>query len=162
MPIESFSPKWTQGVAGLIVPIQRVEFGIDITYHDQPDLQDITGFYQTGLGGFWLAIEADKVVGTIALKDIGEGMAAVRKLFVASTHRGSDKGLAKALLQTLISHAQMFGLTTLYLGTTADFKAAHRFYEKHDFNVMDPAKLPQSFPRMAVDTRFYERLLPQV
>ena len=162
MSIESFSPKWTQDVADLIVPIQRVEFGIDITYQDQPDLQDITGFYQTGAGGFWLAIEADKVVGTIALKDMGEGLAAVRKLFVVRTHRGSDKGLAKALLETLISHAQASGLTNLYLGTTVDFKAAHRFYEKHGFNMMDSAKLPQSFPRMAVDTRFYQRTLTKI
>lgn len=47
-------------------------------------------------------------------------------------------------------------LTAVYLGTTAKFLAAHRFYEKNRFDLVDAADLPQSFPRMAVDTRFYK------
>jgi RimJ/RimL family protein N-acetyltransferase len=41
------------------------------------------------------------------------------------------------------------------LGTTAAFLAAHRFYEKSGFRLVDEADLPETFPRMAVDTRFY-------
>ena len=37
--------------------------------------------------------------------------------------------------------------------------AAHRFYEKQGFTLIDPAELPASFPRMAVDSRFYRREL---
>ena len=150
-----YIPAFQKGVRDLIVPIQQDEFGIHITYDDQPDLQDIPGFYQNGTGNFWVAVDGPNVIGTIALKDIGSGEAALRKMFVAKSHRGADKGVAFELLQTLLGHARMIGLQTIYLGTTPQFKAAHRFYEKHGFELIDPENLPEAFPQMAVDKRFY-------
>ena len=44
----------------------------------------------------------------------------------------------------------------IYLGTTEAFTAAHRFYEKNGFHRVERAALPQSFPVMAVDTRYYQ------
>jgi len=41
------------------------------------------------------------------------------------------------------------------LGTTPEFLTAHRFYEKNGFSLIDLEDLPESFPRMDVDTRFY-------
>ena len=155
MEVLGFIPVFTQGVRDLIVPIQQDEFGIDITYDEQPDLQDIPGFYQNGFGNFWVALDGPQVVGTAALKDIGNHQAALRKMFVAPSHRGADKGVAAELLQTLLGHARMTGIKDIYLGTTAQFKAAHRFYEKHGFELVESNDLPDSFPRMAVDTRFY-------
>ncbi|MEG3616853.1 GNAT family N-acetyltransferase [Magnetovibrio sp. PR-2] len=154
-----YIPAFSKGVRDLIVPIQQAEFGIDITYDDQPDLQDIPGFYQNGTGNFWVVVDGVEVVGTIALKDIGNGQAALRKMFVAESHRGRDKGVAAELLQTLLGHARMTRLQTIYLGTTPQFKAAHRFYEKHGFEQIAPETLPEAFPRMAVDTRFYRLTL---
>ncbi|MEE4944850.1 hypothetical protein V2K24_05085 [Pseudomonas alliivorans] len=40
-------------------------------------------------------------------------------------------------------------------GTTDKFLAAHRFYEKHGFSEVARGNLPESFPLMAVDSRFY-------
>lgn len=143
-------------VARLIVGIQRGEFGIPITLEQQPDLADIPGFYQTAGGGFWVAVDGAGVVGTIALKDIGGGQAALRKMFVAASHRGGGIGVAKTLLGTALDHAGRAGLTEIYLGTTDKFVAAHRFYEKHGFSPVAAEHLPPAFPRMAVDTRFYQ------
>lgn len=64
--------------------------------------------------------------------------------------------MALRLLRHLLSHAAREGLETLYLGTTARFLAAHRFYEKHGFEPVAPEDLPPAFPRMSVDTRFYK------
>jgi N-acetylglutamate synthase-like GNAT family acetyltransferase len=147
------------GIAALIVPIQRQEFGIPITYDDQPDLKDIAGFYQHGAGNFWLALAGSRVVGTITLLDIGGGAGALRKMFVAADYRGAGRAVAKQLLTTLIDHARRFRLRTIYLGTTDKFLAAHRFYEKNNFNAVDPDDLPGSFPRMSVDSRFYRLVL---
>jgi hypothetical protein len=47
----------------------------------------------------------------------------------------------------------------LYLGTTAKYLAAHRFYEKNGFREIARTALPESFPVMAVDTKFYTRTL---
>jgi N-acetylglutamate synthase-like GNAT family acetyltransferase len=157
--IAPFEPSHVEGVATLIIPIQREEFGIPISYDDQPDLKDIPGFYMQGAGGFWLALDGDRVIGSIGLRDIGKGAAALRKMFVHTGYRGPEEGTAHRLLATLLDHARAKGLSTIYLGTTEKFRAAHRFYEKHGFSLVDTAELPESFPRMAVDTRFYRLVL---
>ena len=60
-------------------------------------------------------------------------------------------------MQTLADWARDRGLRSIYLGTTAVMHAAHRFYDKHGFALIDVAELPASFPRMEVDSRFYRR-----
>jgi N-acetylglutamate synthase-like GNAT family acetyltransferase len=157
--IETYEDHFRDGVAALIVPIQRQEFGIDITYEDQPDLTDIANFYQQGCGNFWLAVADGAVVGSIALRDIGGRAGALRKMFVATDWRGAQKGVAQALLERLLEHAQGAGTRQIWLGTTTKFLAAHRFYEKNGFDTVDEDALPASFPRMKVDTRFYRRIL---
>src|SRR5689334_22200650 len=80
--IVSFSSQYSgDDIAGLIVPIQREEFGIPISAADQPDLFDIPRFYQRRAGNFWLALNQDQIVGTIALVDIGNRQGALRKMF---------------------------------------------------------------------------------
>ncbi len=153
--IRRFDPADQDGVTDLIVSIQNDEFGIAITAEDQPDLQEIPDFYQRDAGDFWVAQAADgEVAGTIGLRDIGKGAAALRKMFVHPAYRGAA-GLARSLLDTLIAHARARGLSRIYLGTTDRFLAAHRFYARNGFKLIDPALLPATFPRMMVDTRFY-------
>ena len=129
MTIRRYRPGDEDAIIALIVAIQRKEFAIAITVQDQPDLADISGFYRTGAGDFWVAEHSGAIVGTIALKDIGAGDGALRKMFVAPAHRGPAR------------------------------VAAHRFYEKSGFERIAPDRLPPRFPRMAVDTRFYRLAL---
>jgi GNAT superfamily N-acetyltransferase len=143
------------GIAALIVGIQRGEFGIAITYDDQPDLKDIPGFYQQGAGDFWVARGGGTVVGTIALKDIGNAQVALRKMFVDAAYRGSEHGVAQRLLDTAIAWAREPRVKEIILGTTVKFLAAHRFYEKNGFARAAVDTLPPAFPRMAVDEIFY-------
>jgi N-acetylglutamate synthase-like GNAT family acetyltransferase len=154
------------GVVALISGIQRGEFGLSITPADQPDLVDIPGFYRPGAGEFWVAEATPtdperpgEVVGCIALLDIGQGQAALRKMFVHQAWRGPAHGIAAALLHTLLEHARTCGVRQIFLGTTTRFLAAHRFYEKHGFARMEKTALPGSFPVMAVDSVFYSLVL---
>jgi GNAT superfamily N-acetyltransferase len=155
LAIRPWRPGDEQAVADLIVSIQRQEFGISITLADQPDLLDVPGFYLSGGGGFWVAEAQGRLVGSIALKDIGDGDAALRKMFVAADFRGGAIGVARLLLETLLAHARQSGLQRIWLGTTERYLAAHRFYKKQGFVQIEPAKLPAGFPRMTVDIRFY-------
>lgn len=157
--IRSFEPGDERGVIGVILPIQREEFGVEITAEDQPDLVAIPTFYQSGKGGFWVAENDGEVVGTISLKDIGNDEAALRKMFVAAKVRGKKFGVAAQLLDMLMAHASHAGLKAIFLGTTDKFLAAHRFYEKNGFAEIAAEELPGSFPRMAVDTKFYRLIL---
>lgn len=153
--IRSYSDTYRDGVAKLILPIQQQEFGLAISLQDQPDLLDIPDFYQSGHGNFWLALAQDEVVGSISLRDIGNRQGALRKMFVQAPFRGREHQVAQRLLQTLIDWSRGQGLKEVFLGTTAAFLAAHRFYEKNGFAEITPADLPAAFPRMALDTKFY-------
>lgn len=159
MQIRRFEPRDFHDVVNVILPIQRDEFGFNVTLDDQPDLKIIPEFYQSGLGEFWVAEADDKVVGTIGLVDIGGRLAALRKMFVASEWRGREHGVAAQLLGLLLATANERGITAVYLGTTDRFLAAHRFYEKNGFVEIARAELPESFPVVFVDTKFYVRRL---
>ncbi|KZL42335.1 GNAT family acetyltransferase [Pseudomonas syringae pv. syringae] len=153
--IRRFVPSDESGVSAMILPIQREEFGISITAEDQPDLKAIPAFYQTGTGDFWVAVQDDQIIGSIGLRDIGAGQAALRKMFVAAPFRGREFSVAARLLERLIEESTRKGVSEVFLGTTDKFHAAHRFYEKHGFREITKEDLPASFPLIAVDSKFY-------
>jgi GNAT superfamily N-acetyltransferase len=158
LTIQPYTSEYQQQVIELILAIQQ-EFGIAITLADQPDLLEIPQIYQSGKGNFWLAIAQKQVVGTIALIDLGNGQAVIRKMFVQANYRKQQIG--QTLLKTLLNWSSQQGFKQLYLGTTEQFKAAHRFYEKNGFVQITPVELPTAFPLIAVDTRFYRYCLSE-
>lgn len=161
MKIFPFTAEYAHSVIDLILPIQQVEFNIPIDIQMQPDLINITEVYQKHNGNFWIALEDRSLVGTIGLIDIGNGEGALRKMFVHREYRGSGFGTASLLLQTLLAWSLQRKLTTIYLGTREEFHAAHRFYEKNDFNEVSRSLLPPHFPVMATDNKFYKHSIKQ-
>lgn len=154
-----FSYSHQAGVIDVILPIQQVEFNIPITLQEQPDLLDIPGFYRKREGNFWVALSGNEVIGTIALLDIGDGQGALRKMFVKASFRGPEHGVAIRLLNALLQWCTLHNFNGIYLGTTPNYLAAHRFYEKNGFNEIPKSELPPSFPVMTVDTKFYRVVL---
>jgi N-acetylglutamate synthase-like GNAT family acetyltransferase len=157
LEIIPFQRQFGSAALALIVGIQRDEFAIDITADQQPDLHDIPAFYQVRGGNFWVAVVDGRVVGTIALLDIGNQKGALRKMFVHPDFRGPEAGTATRLLATLFAWARDSGVGEIFLGTTAKFTAAHRFYAKSGFSEIAKSELPPAFPVMSVDTRFFHR-----
>ena len=153
--IQSYESKYQSEVVDLIIHIQQKEYNVPITKEEQPDLQEIEQFYQRDNGSFWVAIHDGKVVGTVALLDIGNQQVALRKMFVKKEFRGKVWNTASMLLQTAISWAKERELEGIYLGTTVQFLAAHRFYEKNGFQSIRMEELPGSFPVLQVDKKFY-------
>lgn len=149
-------PEHQAQIVALVLDIQQREFGIPITLEEQPDLLDIPGTYAVGCSAFWVALDAGAVVGTIALIDSGRGFGSLRKMFVAKSHRGGARGTAQRLLEELLAHAHGAGLSSVWLGTTETFRAAHRFYEKNGFvEVPGEAVPPGGSFNVKFDTRFY-------
>lgn len=157
--LQTYSPVYKEEVANLIISIQKTEFEIPITLEQQPDLNDINSFYQINNGNFWVALVNDKVVGTIALLDIGNNQGALRKMFVAAAYRGKDFGVGQKLLDNLLEWAKQKQFKEILLGTTAKFLAAQRFYEKNGFIEIAKELLPANFPIMTVDVKFYKHIL---
>jgi N-acetylglutamate synthase-like GNAT family acetyltransferase len=154
--IEPYTDIYKNSVADFILNIQNGEFGIPITLDQQPDLSEIPKFYQSGNGNFWVAKDGDRLIGTIALLDIGNGKSALRKMFVDQNYRGKAFGVGQKLLNNLILWARQKCITEIYLGTTEKFVAAQRFYEKNGFFEIEKQQLPKEFPKMDVDVKFYK------
>jgi GNAT superfamily N-acetyltransferase len=152
-----FTPEHQHGVEKLVLPIQRIEFGFDVTREQQPDLMDIAGVFQKGDGNFWIAVHDDRVIGSIGIVDISNSQVALKKMFVDATFRGKELGIAQSLLQTVFDWCKQRSIKQIYLGTTAPMHAAHRFYEKNGFIEVRKNELPPEFPIVFVDTKFYQR-----
>jgi N-acetylglutamate synthase-like GNAT family acetyltransferase len=148
--VEDFKPAHHSRVVELITSIQQIEFGLPIRYEDQPDLAEIETFYTV----FLVALCNGLPVGTIAYKNIDD-VAVIRKMFVQKNFRGSVYQTAQILLDRLEARIRQDGLQKIYLGTTEFFKAAHRFYEKNNYIEIAKDSLPEEFPIMTVDTKFY-------
>lgn len=158
--IQPFEKKHANAVISLILPIQQLEFGVQVTAADQPDLLDIPAYYFKGDGHFWVAVTGEQVVGSIGLLDFGKGGFALRKMFVDKAYRGAAHNIAQQLWLTAKEWVSRHDGKVIYLGTVEVLKAAHRFYEKNGFFRVDIEELPPDFPRMAVDTVFYRFQIP--
>ena len=152
--IHPYSDAYKEKIIQLTFKIGK-EFDIPISLKDQPDLLDIPYFYQNGLGNFWIALDGEQVVGTIALIDIGNNQGTVRKVFVDNEYRGNEKKTSKFLLDALMDWCKLKNIHEIYLGTRAVFLAAHRFYEKHGFKEISKETLPKGFPVNQEDSKFY-------
>ncbi len=157
--IETYIEKYKQSIATLILNIQNNEFNVPVTLADQQDLLAIENFYFKKNSRFWVATEDEKLIGTIALIDIDNGQAAIRKMFVHKDYRGKEKGVGQLLLDTLLTWCKQKNITEVYLGTVEQLHAAKRFYEKNGFVKIDKAALPENFPLMQVDTDFFKLVI---
>ncbi|HEY0653916.1 MAG TPA: GNAT family N-acetyltransferase [Chryseosolibacter sp.] len=160
--IEPYERRYHSQVANLILHIQRNEFGVPITLEDQPDLSTIETFYQQGAGNFWIALLDDRVVGTIALIDIGNKQVALRKMFVKEGFRGHPYKTGQRLMDEAFSWMSKKGIEEVILGTLERFEAAQKFYARNGFVEVAKENLPGNFPRMPLDTRFYSKHLDLV
>ncbi|MFT3936115.1 MAG: GNAT family N-acetyltransferase [Chitinophagaceae bacterium] len=156
MQIQLYSKKYEQDVIDLILPIQQKEFGVPVTIADQPDLLDVENFYCKDAGNFWVAIDNNEVVGSIALIDIGNKQSALRKMFVRKDYRGKETGLGQKLLDHVIEWCHQKDIQEIYLGTFNKLEAAQRFYVKNGFTAIEKSNLPANFPIMPVDDRFFK------
>ncbi|MEZ7197925.1 GNAT family N-acetyltransferase [Pseudodesulfovibrio karagichevae] len=155
MRIVKYDHHDADAIVELITTIQIAEFGVATSAEKQPDLRDILGYYQHGAGNFWLAFEEDELIGTIALKDVGGGVCALRKMFVKKAFRGRERGVGAKLMQTLLDRARDHGVREIYLGTVDVYHAAHRFYEKSGFVEIARNEVPDTVPLMDVDVKYY-------
>lgn len=155
MHIVPYSGQNPDDIVDLITTIQIEEFGVNTSAEKQPDLRDIPNYYQQGGGNFWLAYADDVLAGTIAVKDVGSGICALRKMFVKKEYRGKEQGIAAVLMQTLLDWTREKGVREIYLGTVDVYHAAHRFYEKSGFVEVARHEVPDCVPFMDVDVKYY-------
>jgi N-acetylglutamate synthase-like GNAT family acetyltransferase len=154
--IQPFESKYQPEVIELIERIQVGEFNIPIEEGQRKELQSISSSFQKDKGNYWVALFNEKVIGTIAVIDIGHNAFELRDVFLDKEYRGSHTGYAKRLLDTVLEWAKQHQVKTIYLGTTLSFRAAHRFYEKHGFHEIARNEMPSYCQPMDCDEKFYQ------
>lgn len=152
--IQSYENKYQSEVVALIEKIQMGEFNIPILEGQRRELQAIESSFQNDNGNYWVALFNERVIGTIAVIDIGHHAFELRDVFLEQDYRGK-MGFAKQLLDTVFAWANTYEVYTIYLGTTLQFRAAHRFYEKHGFREINKKEMPSYCQPMDCDEKFY-------
>jgi len=97
---------------------------------DDEDLFQIPQIYRDR-GKFWVAIENEKVIGTVAIRDLGNNIAKLNRMFVLVGYHGS--GVGQKLLNTAINFAKDKKFSEIILNTNVLMHRAHHFYEKNGF-----------------------------
>lgn len=157
MEILIYRKEFELDVINMILPIQQIEFGVPVTIADQPDLKAVGTVYQKGKGNFWVAVDNNQVIGTVALIDIGNKQVALRKMFVEQHYRGKVFGVAQQLMDTIIDWCWQREIDEIFLGTINVMEAAKKFYLKNGFEEVEKDWLPKAFPLMKVDNKFFKR-----
>ena len=149
--IKKFNHRYNQEAKDLILRILEGEFShYDI---ERPDLNDISNYYQVDKGNFWIALDKDRLVGTVGLKEY-DGIAYIKRMIVHKGYRG--KGLAQSLLHTLIEYSQKQGFLEIYLSTSENLIAANKFYQKEGFIVI--SELPKQIPEQIATIHYLKRI----
>jgi GNAT superfamily N-acetyltransferase len=119
------------------------------------DLVDVEASYADGY--FVLVSYADDpgvVVGMGAIRLI-DGNWHVKRMRVAAAHR--RKGIAQAVLDSLLAEARSLGVGALMLDTSAKQLAAQRLYERNGFMLTGKTEIggvPSCVYRLEMDTQF--------
>jgi molybdopterin-guanine dinucleotide biosynthesis protein A/N-acetylglutamate synthase-like GNAT family acetyltransferase len=142
--IVPFRPEHTAGFAALVAHTLR-EFGFEPDRELDRDLDDPGGTY----AALWIALVDDRVAGSVALRDAGDGVYVLKRMYLDPSQRG--RGLGKRLLATALGWARANGADVISLDTTERMVAARGLYEAAGF-----VQVPGESPRQGQRRLLYE------
>jgi GNAT superfamily N-acetyltransferase len=118
------------------------------------DAESLPGPYAPPRGRLYLARLDGMPAGCVALRPLEETVAEVKRMFVISTAR--RVGVARALMEQLLTDASRLHYHTIRLGTLQEMTAAQALYRRLGF-----VQIPRYRPDEMIDTVFFElRLSP--
>ena len=109
------------------------------------------------LDKYWVAFYGSEIVGTVGILKTDSNFSVLKNMFVKKKYRGKDFGTAQLLLNSVFDWSIEEGISRIYLGTMDQFKAAHKFYEKNEFQKIGKSKLPLNFIKNPIDDVFYKK-----
>jgi GNAT superfamily N-acetyltransferase len=148
MSLVPFEPQYADGFRSLVADTLR-EFGFELDPEFDTDIDDPASVY----AAMWVAVEGREVVGSVALRDLGNGSVELKRMYLRPTQRG--RGLGKQLLGLALAWAREHRFDTVRLDTSERMLAAQRFYEAHGFE-----RVAGSAPRQGQCRLLYELRLP--
>ena len=80
---------------------------------------------------FYCLIDQDKLIGTVALKKLGENTVELKAMYLDRSYRG--KGLGHRLMNKIVDEAKRLGYESIVLDSMSQYKDALRLYERTGF-----------------------------
>jgi GNAT superfamily N-acetyltransferase len=124
------------GDLGMIVHLHGVlyarEYGLDTTFEPYV-AKPLADFVLAGTGRLWVAEQADRVVGSIAVVDAEDRQGQLRWFLLAPEARGT--GLGRRLLETALGYCRERGMAGVFLWSFSELDAALRLYERAGFEI---------------------------
>lgn len=143
MEIKPFQPAYLNEVISLILDIQNNEAKISLSLAEQPDLLNIESAYFSSGGKFWIAIDDNHVVGTIAVMKIDPNWCVLKKFFIHKDFRCKKIGLA--LYETFLEFVKDSRFSHIILDTPSVAHRSHSFYKKAGFRIVDKNDIPMEY-----------------
>jgi len=100
------------------------------------ELAELPGDYVPPSGRLLLIIYATKMAGCVALRNMGEGVCEMKRLYVRPAFRG--KGIGKTLALAIIKEARHIGYKCMRLDTVPAMKEAISLYRSLGFKDIEP------------------------
>lgn len=126
------------GDLGMIVHLHGVlyarEYGL-VTSFEPYVAKPLADFVLSGEGRLWIAEEADRVMGSIAVVDAGEGEGQLRWFLLAPEARGA--GLGRRMLEDALAYCRDRRMKSVFLWSFAQLDAAIGLYERAGFVVTE-------------------------
>ena len=126
--------------------IRELIFAILETYGLAPspedtdaDLYDLSGFYFDRGGDFSVMLDDNRIIGTVALFNSGDGVCELRKMYLDPAYR--RRGLGRQLLDYGLAKARELDFKRVTLETATELKEAVALYESYGFTRIEPDHL---------------------
>jgi len=100
------------------------------------EIVGLPGRYSGPSGSLLLGMVDDRPAGCVALRDLGEGVCEMKRLYVAPPFR--RHGLGRALLEAALRHAEAFGHRRMVLDTIPEMAVALGMYRALGFTETAP------------------------
>jgi ribosomal protein S18 acetylase RimI-like enzyme len=111
--------------------------GFDLCFQNfEAELSTLPGKYAPPQGRLYLAIEAEQVMGCIALRPIEQSKCEMKRFYVRAEYRGRKVG--RALADKLIEEARKIGYGEMVLDTVPSQAAAQALYSCLGFRDIAP------------------------
>jgi putative acetyltransferase len=129
--IVSFAPSHAAGVLDVIGSV-FAEYGMTFDPNDyDSDLLDIDGHYARMGGAFYVLVDRDRVVGTVAAVPTDATTAEVKRLYLLPEYRGRGQG--RALLELILDRIRQGGHREAIAWSDVRLETAHKVYDRLGF-----------------------------